>query len=168
MLDLMQLNIITDWSSGNQDSVRLLQSSRRNFVSKAFGVFSSKSSYKPRKPHLAPLCGSFRQHFSPRSTRLRAGGKPEPIMVEVGIRGRYGNILHYIESKMKERKTELDLPKRLGITEEVYKILWREKRKQKRSMARIVNDLIIEEYGNATVRKVSREQNVIELVTIKK
>lgn len=69
---------------------------------------------------------------------------------------------------MKERKTELDLPKRLGITEEVYKILWREKRKQKRSMARIVNDLIIEEYGNATVRKVSREQNVIELVTIKK
>lgn len=48
---------------------------------------------------------------------------------------------------MKERKNELDLPKRLGITEEVYKILWREKRKQKRSMARIVNDLILEKYG---------------------
>jgi hypothetical protein len=48
---------------------------------------------------------------------------------------------------MKEhRPPELVLDKRLGITVEIYKILWREKRKQKKSMARIVNDLIKEKY----------------------
>lgn len=45
------------------------------------------------------------------------------------------------------RKKELILNKRVGITQEVYKILWKEKRKQKKSMARIVNDLILDKYG---------------------
>ena len=48
----------------------------------------------------------------------------------------------------KYRLPELVLDKRLGITTEVYRLLWKEKRKQKRSMARIVNDLILEEYAN--------------------
>jgi hypothetical protein len=48
---------------------------------------------------------------------------------------------------MEYRKSELDLKKRLGITEEVYKILRAEKIKQKKSMARIVNDLILKNYG---------------------
>ena len=47
---------------------------------------------------------------------------------------------------MKKRKTEMNLEKRLGITKEVYDILRRERRKQKMSMARIVNDLILEKY----------------------
>ena len=51
--------------------------------------------------------------------------------------------------KDKYRPPELILNKRLGITTEVYKLLWKEKRKQKRSMARIVNDIILEEYGEA-------------------
>ena len=54
--------------------------------------------------------------------------------------------------KDKYRKPELVLDKRLGITTEVYKLLWKEKRKQKRSMARIVNDLILKEYGNVRLR----------------
>lgn len=49
--------------------------------------------------------------------------------------------------KIKYRRPVLKLVKRLGITENVYKLLWKEKRKQKKSMARIVNDIIIKEYG---------------------
>ncbi len=54
----------------------------------------------------------------------------------------------------KYRPPELVLDKRLGITTEVYKLLWKEKRKQKRSMARIVNDLILKEYGDIPVQKL--------------
>ena len=52
-----------------------------------------------------------------------------------------------IMKKIKYRRPVLKLVKRLGITENVYKLLWKEKRKQKKSMARIVNDIIIKEYG---------------------
>ncbi len=41
---------------------------------------------------------------------------------------------------------ELNLTKQIRITEEVYTILRREKRKQKISMAKIVCNLIIEKY----------------------
>ena len=44
------------------------------------------------------------------------------------------------------RKSELKLVKRVGITEECYKILKLAKPKEKKSMAKIVNDLIIEKY----------------------
>lgn len=47
----------------------------------------------------------------------------------------------------KFRPTELELPKRLGITEEVHQILKKQRRIQEKSMARIVNDLILREYG---------------------
>lgn len=50
------------------------------------------------------------------------------------------------------RPSELVLPKRLGITEEVHLILKKERLKQKKSMARIVNDLILQTYGNANVQ----------------
>lgn len=53
---------------------------------------------------------------------------------------------------MKNRKTELNLEKRLGITKEVHELLRKERKKQKKSMARIVNDLIIEKYANETMR----------------
>jgi hypothetical protein len=47
---------------------------------------------------------------------------------------------------MKNRKPELNLEKRIGITKEVHDILRRERKKQRKSMARIVNDLIINSY----------------------
>ena len=45
------------------------------------------------------------------------------------------------------RPHELDLAKRVGVTEEVHDILRKEKIKQKRSIARIVNDLILQTYA---------------------
>ena len=45
------------------------------------------------------------------------------------------------------RPPELVLDKRVGLTVEAFKLLQKEKRKQKKSMARINNDLILERYG---------------------
>lgn len=50
---------------------------------------------------------------------------------------------------MEHRGAELKLEKRLGITKEIYRILRIEKRKQKKSMARIANDLILQAYGSS-------------------
>lgn len=59
--------------------------------------------------------------------------------------------------KEKYRKPELNLEMRVGITKEVHKILRKQRIIQKKSMARIVNDLIIQAYANETVRKMSGE-----------
>ena len=47
---------------------------------------------------------------------------------------------------MEFRKSELILKKNIWITEEIYKILKEQKKIQKKSMARIVNDLILKNY----------------------
>lgn len=46
------------------------------------------------------------------------------------------------------RKPELEQYRKVWITQKVYKILRAEKRKQKKSMARIVQDVIEEKYGD--------------------
>ncbi len=46
------------------------------------------------------------------------------------------------------RKPELLLTKRVYLTEECFKLLKKEKFKQKQSMARIVCDLIIKTFNN--------------------
>lgn len=46
------------------------------------------------------------------------------------------------------RKPVLDIHARIGITKEADEILSREKRKQKKSKAQLLSDLIIEKYGN--------------------
>lgn len=51
-----------------------------------------------------------------------------------------------MEDKPKYREPEMVLEKRIGVTIEAYKLLWKEKRIQKKSMARIVDDLIKEKY----------------------
>lgn len=53
---------------------------------------------------------------------------------------------------MKIRKSELNLEKRIGVTREIHDILKKERKKQKKSMARIVNDLIIQIYGDETLQ----------------
>ena len=50
-------------------------------------------------------------------------------------------------AKKEFRPHELDLTKRLGITEEVHLILRDQRKIQEKSMARIVNDLILEKYA---------------------
>lgn len=45
------------------------------------------------------------------------------------------------------RKNELILTKRIAITKEVHQILREERKRQEKSMARIVNDLIMKLYG---------------------
>ena len=45
-----------------------------------------------------------------------------------------------------EKEERLELTKQVAITEEVYKILRKEKTKQKISLAKIVCNLIIEKY----------------------
>ena len=45
-----------------------------------------------------------------------------------------------------EKEEKLELTKQVAITEEVYKILRKEKTKQKISLAKIVCNLIIEKY----------------------
>ena len=47
-----------------------------------------------------------------------------------------------IEKKKIFRPTELNLPRKVYLTEDVYTILRRQKRKQQKSMARITCDLI--------------------------
>lgn len=50
---------------------------------------------------------------------------------------------------MEHTKEELlVLKKKIGITEEVYKILRKQKKKQKISMAKIICNLILEKYGS--------------------
>ena len=56
-----------------------------------------------------------------------------------------------VKQKYKFREPELKLDKRLGITEEVYLILKDQRKQQKKSMARIANDLLIEKYGDQNV-----------------
>lgn len=54
----------------------------------------------------------------------------------------------------KIRKPELEQYKQVWVTAEAYKKLRAAKRKLKKSMARIVNDLIFSEFGNTSVKKV--------------
>jgi predicted CopG family antitoxin len=49
------------------------------------------------------------------------------------------------------RESELKLCKRVGITEECYRILRSAKKKENKSMARIVNDLITQKYGDKNI-----------------
>jgi len=46
-----------------------------------------------------------------------------------------------------DRKTKLELKQKVYVTDETHNILREQKRKQEKSMARIVNDLIMEKYG---------------------
>jgi hypothetical protein len=50
-------------------------------------------------------------------------------------------------AKKEYRAHELDLTKSVGITSEVHDILKKERKKQEKSMARIINDLILREYA---------------------
>ena len=50
-------------------------------------------------------------------------------------------------AKKEFRPHELDLTKSVGITGEVHDILKKERLRQKKSMAMIVNNLILEKYG---------------------
>lgn len=50
-------------------------------------------------------------------------------------------------AKKEFRPHELDLTKSVGITGEVHDILKKERQKQQKSMARIINDLILKEYA---------------------
>jgi hypothetical protein len=55
------------------------------------------------------------------------------------------------------RPHELDLKKSIGITEEIHCILKKERRNQKKSMARIVNDLILVVYDNKSASELVSE-----------
>lgn len=63
-----------------------------------------------------------------------------------------------VEKENKYREHELEKYSSVGVTEESHKMLRKEKTKQGKSMMRLVDNLIKEAYGNATVRKVSGEQ----------
>ena len=43
-------------------------------------------------------------------------------------------------------KIELNIYKRIGVTKEVYEILRQQKKKQKKSMARIICDLVLKNF----------------------
>jgi hypothetical protein len=60
--------------------------------------------------------------------------------------------------KKKVRKPELIQHKSVWLTEETFKILRKQKIIQKKTMARIVNNLIIEKYGNVSLQRVFGEQ----------
>ena len=47
-----------------------------------------------------------------------------------------------------DKEIKLNLVKKIGVTKEVYKILRKEKSKQKKSMAKLVCEIIIQKYGN--------------------
>ena len=50
------------------------------------------------------------------------------------------------------RKPELEQYKSIWLTKEAYNLVKDQKKKQKKSMAKIVCDLIIEKYGNETMQ----------------
>jgi hypothetical protein len=55
-----------------------------------------------------------------------------------------------------EKEEILELKKQVAITKEVYKILRRERRKQKISMAKIVCNLIIEKYETTQRKSIKK------------
>lgn len=59
---------------------------------------------------------------------------------------------------MYEAEKELKLEKQVGLTKEVYELLRKEKGKQKISMAKIVCNLIIKEYGMGMSKGSRAEQ----------
>ena len=63
--------------------------------------------------------------------------------------GVYRAIYDYIGYYMSIRKIELVKYRIVGVTKEVYLILRLQKKVQKKSMMRLVNDLILEKYGNS-------------------
>lgn len=58
---------------------------------------------------------------------------------------------------MYTREEELEIAARIGITEEAYKLLRRQKRKTHLSMAKLLSNLILETYGDAAVSEMLRE-----------
>ena len=48
---------------------------------------------------------------------------------------------------MSYRKTEINIFQKVGVDKETYKILKDQKKKQKKSMVRIVKNLVVEKYG---------------------
>lgn len=51
------------------------------------------------------------------------------------------------------RQPEIKIRARVGVDEETYKLLRGEKKKQKKSMTRIIKDLILKEYGKPRTTK---------------
>jgi len=58
---------------------------------------------------------------------------------------------------MHEKDEKLKLEKMIWITLESYEILRKQKKEQKISMAKIVCNLILQEYGDESVSKMPRE-----------
>lgn len=64
--------------------------------------------------------------------------------------------------KDKYRKHELEKFSSVGVTEESYRILRKEKVKQEKSMMRLVDNLIQEKYGATKHLKIPNKENLIE------
>lgn len=47
-----------------------------------------------------------------------------------------------------DKEIRLNLVKKIGVTKEVYKILKSQKKKQEKSMAKLVCELVLEKYEN--------------------
>lgn len=58
---------------------------------------------------------------------------------------------------MKIRQKEIETWKKVGIDKETYKILREQKKKQQKSMMRIIKNLVEEKYANATLPNMPRE-----------
>lgn len=59
-----------------------------------------------------------------------------------------------------KRKNELVLSKRVGITQEVHDILSDQRVKQKKSRARIVNDLVLEKFDREIIKINEKTINI--------
>jgi len=67
----------------------------------------------------------------------------------------WGNIGTYrVSYNTMFRIKEIETFKKVGIDKETYLILKKQKRKLKKSMMRIVKDLIIEKYGDVSVQQM--------------
>jgi len=62
----------------------------------------------------------------------------------LGVKGYYNTLYG---TKFMDKEIRLNLPKKVGVTSEVFAILSKEKKKQKKSRAKLVCELVLKYYN---------------------